>query len=110
MIGVGADPVLVVFEQLDQVAMESRRQACGVVVPEQDLADLLGLPAGAKPLAVLCLGPVEAFYPAPMLVLDDANLDAAVEAAAFGAYFNQGRVRGSKPSGILLSGRMVKPP
>ena len=36
----------------------------------QALADLLGLPAGAKPLAVLCLGPVEAFYPAPMLVLE----------------------------------------
>ena len=36
----------------------------------QALADLLGLPAGAKPLAVLCLGPVEALYPAPMLVLE----------------------------------------
>ena len=36
----------------------------------QALAELLGLPAGAKPLAVLCLGPVEAFYPAPMLVLE----------------------------------------
>jgi len=34
------------------------------------LADLLGLPAGAKPLAVLCLGPVERFYPAPMLVME----------------------------------------
>ncbi|OLF52563.1 5,6-dimethylbenzimidazole synthase [Pseudomonas chlororaphis] len=34
------------------------------------LAELLGLPAGAKPLAVLCLGPVEEFYPAPMLVLE----------------------------------------
>ena len=36
----------------------------------QALADLLGLPAGAKPLAVLCLGPVKAFYPAPMLALE----------------------------------------
>lgn len=34
------------------------------------LADLLGMPAGAKPLAILCLGPVEAFYEAPMLVLE----------------------------------------
>ncbi|AZD23749.1 Cobalamin biosynthesis protein BluB [Pseudomonas chlororaphis subsp. aurantiaca] len=34
------------------------------------LAELLGLPAGAKPLAVLCLGPVDEFYPAPMLVLE----------------------------------------
>ena len=36
----------------------------------QALADLLEMPVGAKPLAVLCLGPVEEFYPAPMLVLE----------------------------------------
>ena len=35
------------------------------------LAELLGMPAGAKPMAVLCLGPVTEFYPAPMLVLED---------------------------------------
>ncbi|MBD8492205.1 aldehyde dehydrogenase [Pseudomonas syringae] len=29
---------------------------------------------------------------APFIVLDDADLDAAVEAAAFGAYFNQGQI------------------
>jgi vanillin dehydrogenase len=29
---------------------------------------------------------------APFLVLDDADLDAAVEAAAFGAFFNQGQI------------------
>ena len=40
------------------------------VFEPQALADLLGLPEGAKALAVLCLGPVEAFYPAPMLVLE----------------------------------------
>ena len=34
----------------------------------QALAELLGLPAGAEPLAVLCLGPVSGFYPRPMLV------------------------------------------
>jgi 5,6-dimethylbenzimidazole synthase len=33
----------------------------------QALAELLAMPAGSKPLAVLCLGPVEAFYAAPML-------------------------------------------
>ncbi|SDF06869.1 5,6-dimethylbenzimidazole synthase [Pseudomonas seleniipraecipitans] len=32
------------------------------------LAELLGMPSGSKPVAVLCLGPVQAFYPAPMLV------------------------------------------
>lgn len=34
----------------------------------QALAELLGMPPGSKPLAVLCLGPVAAFYDAPMLV------------------------------------------
>lgn len=33
----------------------------------QRLAALLRIPEGAKPLAVLCLGHVEAFYPRPML-------------------------------------------
>ncbi|GFM85039.1 5,6-dimethylbenzimidazole synthase [Pseudomonas cichorii] len=36
----------------------------------QQLASLLGMPEGAKPLAILCLGPVKEFYPAPMLVLE----------------------------------------
>lgn len=36
----------------------------------QALADLLGMPPGSKPMAVLCLGPVHAFYPAPMLQLE----------------------------------------
>ncbi|WP_397451869.1 5,6-dimethylbenzimidazole synthase [Pseudomonas sp. NA-150] len=36
----------------------------------QALAELLNMPAGAKPLAILCLGPVAEFYPAPMLVLE----------------------------------------
>ncbi len=31
------------------------------------LARLLEMPTGAKPLAILCLGPVAAFYPRPML-------------------------------------------
>lgn len=34
------------------------------------LARLLNMPDGARPLAILCLGPVEGFYPAPMLVLE----------------------------------------
>lgn len=34
------------------------------------LAALLGMPAGAKPVAVLCLGHVAAFYPKPMLELE----------------------------------------
>ncbi|WP_126453646.1 5,6-dimethylbenzimidazole synthase [Sulfuriflexus mobilis] len=34
------------------------------------LAQLLEMPAGARPVAILCLGHVEAFYPAPMLALE----------------------------------------
>lgn len=37
--------------------------------PEQ-LRLVLGMPAGAKPIAILCLGHVEAFYPKPMLELE----------------------------------------
>lgn len=33
----------------------------------QQLADLLSCPSGAKPVALLCLGPVHEFYPRPML-------------------------------------------
>lgn len=34
------------------------------------LATLLRLPPGGLPIAILCLGPVDAFYPAPMLELE----------------------------------------
>lgn len=34
------------------------------------LAQLLQMPSGSKPLAILCLGPVASFYPAPMLELE----------------------------------------
>ena len=34
------------------------------------LAELLHMPPGSQPVAVLCLGPVEAFHPAPMLALE----------------------------------------
>ncbi|MBI3570392.1 MAG: 5,6-dimethylbenzimidazole synthase [Gammaproteobacteria bacterium] len=35
------------------------------------LARLLDMPAGAKPVGILCLGHVAAFYPAPMLELEN---------------------------------------
>ncbi len=35
-----------------------------------DLARLLDMPAGAKPIAILCLGHVDKFYPAPMLEIE----------------------------------------
>ncbi|AGI25468.1 5,6-dimethylbenzimidazole synthase [Pseudomonas sp. MT3] len=34
------------------------------------LGELLGLPVGAEAVAVICLGPVSEFYPAPMLALE----------------------------------------
>ena len=37
--------------------------------PEK-LAELLGIPEGGKPVAILCLGQVEEFYAAPMLQLE----------------------------------------
>lgn len=36
----------------------------------EELAAALRMPAGAKPVAILCLGHVEAFYPKPMLELE----------------------------------------
>ena len=35
-----------------------------------ELARLLGMPDGARPVAILCIGHVEAFYPRPMLELE----------------------------------------
>jgi 5,6-dimethylbenzimidazole synthase len=37
----------------------------------QDLARLLGMPESSKPVAILCLGHVKAFYPRPMLELEN---------------------------------------
>ncbi len=36
----------------------------------QELGAVLRMPAGAKPVAILCLGHVEAFYPKPMLEIE----------------------------------------
>ncbi len=36
-----------------------------------DLAQLLNMPAGSRPIAILCLGYVAAFYPKPMLELEN---------------------------------------
>jgi 5,6-dimethylbenzimidazole synthase len=34
------------------------------------LAQVLEMPAGAEPVGVLCLGPVDRFYDAPMLEIE----------------------------------------
>lgn len=35
------------------------------------LAHLLSMPEGSRPIAILCLGPVEKFYPKPMLEIEE---------------------------------------
>ncbi len=51
--------------------LAARAEGVGVgwvsVFEPQALARLLAMPAGARPLAILCLGRVERFYPAPLL-------------------------------------------
>ncbi|MGH8583817.1 MAG: 5,6-dimethylbenzimidazole synthase [Gammaproteobacteria bacterium] len=47
------------------------------------LAGLLGMPEGAKPVAILCLGHVEAFYPAPMLELQGWTQKRALDDLVF---------------------------
>ena len=42
----------------------------GSLFDPQALADLLAIPAGGKPVAIICLGQVEEFYSAPMLQLE----------------------------------------
>ncbi|MCF7534775.1 5,6-dimethylbenzimidazole synthase [Pseudomonas petrae] len=49
----------------------------------QALADLLKMPTGSKPLAILCLGPVKEFYPAPMLVLEGWAQPRALQALVY---------------------------
>ena len=47
------------------------------------LADLLGIPPGGKPVAVLCLGHVAEFYPAPMLELEGWDTRRALDSMVF---------------------------
>lgn len=47
------------------------------------LAGLLDMPIGSKPVAVLCLGPVEDFYPEPMLVTERWKTEQPLSALLF---------------------------
>ena len=55
------------------------------------LASLLQMPDGAKPLAVLCLGPVDSFYEAPMLETEGWRKGRDPDSAVFEGLW--GRVR-----------------
>jgi len=51
-------------------AIAERRDMRHFLPDPEALANLLAMPPGSKPVAILCLGHVEAFYPAPMLELE----------------------------------------
>ena len=55
----------------------------------QALADLLQMPTGAKPVAVICLGPVAEFYPAPMLALEGWTQPRQLTELLFDNYWDQ---------------------
>ena len=56
---------------LENLWLAARAEGLGVgwvsIFDPVDMAELLGLPEGATPLALLCIGPVPAFYEEPML-------------------------------------------
>lgn len=52
------------------------------------LAQLLNMPIGSKPVAILCLGHVEAFYPAPMLKLQDWSEERPLQELIFHNHWN----------------------
>lgn len=54
------------------------------------VAQLLDLPAGAEPIALLCLGPVQGYYAEPMLVQDGWAQRAALAGLVFDDRWGQG--------------------
>lgn len=47
------------------------------------LARLLAMPVGSKPVAILCLGHVDAFYPVPMLVQENWTTERSIQEFVF---------------------------
>jgi 5,6-dimethylbenzimidazole synthase len=56
------------------------------------LAELLNMPAGSKPVAILCLGHVEAFYPAPMLKLQGWAEERPLQELLFHNHWNNSTI------------------
>ena len=54
-----------------------------------ELAQLLGMPAGSQPVAVLCLGPVSEFYDKPMLVQEGWAREQALDELVFSDQWGQ---------------------
>jgi 5,6-dimethylbenzimidazole synthase len=55
------------------------------------LAELLGMPAGSQPVAVLCLGPVSEFYERPMLVQEGWASERPLDELVFADRWGQHR-------------------
>lgn len=53
------------------------------------LAELLGMPVGSQPVAVLCLGPVREFYDKPMLVQEGWAREQALDELVFSDQWGQ---------------------
>ncbi|KAB0587820.1 5,6-dimethylbenzimidazole synthase [Comamonas kerstersii] len=60
------------------------------------LAQLLEMPAGSYPLAVLCLGPVQAYYAEPMLQQEKWAARAPLEDMLFDERWGQSAIMGDK--------------
>ncbi|MDV6341376.1 5,6-dimethylbenzimidazole synthase [Nitrosomonas sp. Is35] len=56
------------------------------------LAELLDMPSGSKPVAILCLGHVDAFYPAPMLKLQGWAEERPLQELLFHNHWNNSAV------------------
>jgi 5,6-dimethylbenzimidazole synthase len=54
-----------------------------------ELAQLLGMPVGSQPVAVLCLGPVSEFYDKPMLVQEGWAREQALDELVFSDQWGQ---------------------
>ncbi|AMR66490.1 5,6-dimethylbenzimidazole synthase [Aquipseudomonas alcaligenes] len=54
-----------------------------------ELAQLLGMPVGSQPVAVLCLGPVREFYDKPMLVQEGWAREQALDELVFSDQWGQ---------------------
>lgn len=58
---------------IQNIWLAARAEGIGMgwvsIFDPEALAELLGMPEGSLPIAILCLGHVDAFYPAPMLEL-----------------------------------------
>ena len=61
------------------------------------LAQLLGLPAGAEPIALLCLGPVQAFYDQPMLQRERWAQRAPLESLVFDNHWGHASALWAEP-------------